>query len=479
MSKFSVSLLCTAAALALAGTAAAQATMTPVTAFGTNGWIAPGASPYVTTGNTERGLAYNPLTGNLVLVARQNVAGISNNVRVLDGATGADLVGFDNTGMTGGTFVANMVAIADDGAIYVSNLSTTATTNFKVYKWDAEVLGPVVPPTVVYDALTGLARTGDTFAVEGGLVTPAQFAAAGSNAVSASNFIVGSLDGLNTGTAFLSVPGTTTATNDYRLGLTFVDSTTLIGTQGATARLTPFDTVTATAFVSATMPLGGASRRAMDYAVIGGRPVLAVIDTVSSIVTVLDVTDPSNPVAIVSGTTTSGTLTANGNGTGGVAWGAITGNTAKLYAMSSNQGIQAFTVDLSPLGSVTTYGAGCDGLGLAVTGAPVLGNAAFQLDLTNVPAISPIAFVAFGSSSVNPGIDLTFLGMAGCFSYTSFDLGLFQSGAVAGGASTFAFPIPNTPSLAGASFASQGVSLSLATAFGLATSNGAELLLGF
>lgn len=467
------------ALLFLASTATAQATMTPLATFGSGGWIAPGASPYVTIGNTERGLAYNPITGNLVLVSRANVTGVSNNVRVIDGMTGADLFGLDPTGIAGGTFAVNMVGVADDGAIYVGNLSTAATTNFKVYKWDSEALGAVLPPTVVFDALSGVTRTGDTFAVQGGLATPAQFAAAGSNNVSASNFAVGSLDGLNTVTAFLSVPGTATATNDYRLGLTFVDATTLIGTQGATGRMTTFDTTTASASVVASPVLGGASRRAMDYAMFGTRPVLAVIDTVSSIVTVLDMTDPNAPVALASATATGGALTANVNGTGSVAWGSVGTNSGILYAMNSNQGIQAFVVDLNPTAAVNLYGTGCDGMGLANTGTPSLGNATFQLDVVNVPAISPVAFLAFGSGVVNPGIDLTFLGMPGCSSYTSFDLGLYGSGPVVGGNSAFVLPIPIDPNLAGVTFASQGVALSLATPFGLATSNGAELVFGF
>jgi hypothetical protein len=69
--------------------------------------------------------------------------------------------------------------------------------------------------------------------------------------------------------------------------------------------------------------------------------------------------------------------------------------------------------------------------------------------------------------------------MAGCFSYTSFDLGLFGPAIAVGGTGSFSLPIPNTPSLAGASLASQAVSLSTATAFGLASSNGLRLVLGF
>jgi len=57
---------------------------------------------------------------------------------------------------------------------------------------------------------------------------------------------------------------------------------------------------------------------------------------------------PMMPTAVMTtipaAANTSGTPTANGNGVGELAWGPVTGNTATLYAMSTNQGIQAFLV---------------------------------------------------------------------------------------------------------------------------------------
>ncbi|MBM4063369.1 MAG: DUF4623 domain-containing protein, partial [Planctomycetes bacterium] len=212
MSQFTRNLVAATLAAVAASTALAQSSITPLATFGTNGWLAPGSSPYLGVTHMERGLAYNPVTGNLVLVSRSG----GTFVRLLDGNTGTDLGGFDTTGMTGGTYVVNMAGVDDSGAIYVGNLSTLATSPFKVYKWDSEQLGLLIPPAVVYDALTGVTRTGDSFAIYGGLTTPAVFASAGSNNVSASNFVVGTLDGTNTSTAYLSVPGTSTANNDYR-----------------------------------------------------------------------------------------------------------------------------------------------------------------------------------------------------------------------------------------------------------------------
>lgn len=132
---------------------------------------------------------------------------------------------------------------------------------------------------------------------------------------------------------------------------------------------------------------------------------------------------------------------------------------------------------LGPIAVALPFGTGCDGLTLTANGAPTLGNAAFELLVGNVPPLVPLAFVAFGSSAVDPGTDLTGIGMAGCFGYTSLDLGLFGPTPVVGTTANFPLPIPNDPSLTGASIAAQGVSFSSLTALGLAASNGMRLVL--
>ena len=75
------------------------------------------------------------------------------------------------------------------------------------------------------------------------------------------------------------------------------------------------------------------------------------MNSATSIVRVYDVTDPAAPALAGSLTTTTGTLVANANGVGAVAWGKITPGattTANLYAMATNRGIQAFTVTVTP-----------------------------------------------------------------------------------------------------------------------------------
>jgi hypothetical protein len=325
------------------------ATLSPLASFGGNsdGWRAPnesipgdvvgGAYPYLGTGSLERGLTFNPATGNLILVSRSTAG---NGIRILNGVTGVD-TGALNQGtgiISGGTFAINMVDATADG-IYVGNLSTSAASNFRVYRWSDEL--PATLPTVAHDAASGLARTGDSFAATGsGAGTKLGAAGTLPTGVPNSAFVIlNTADGLSySPTAYLSVPGTTTTSNDYRLSLSFVDSDTVIGNQGTNARITDFG---AGASVAGSVPLS-ASQRPIDYAVIAGVPVMAVIDTNSSLVQVLDITTPGTPVLLASANNTSGSLTANGNGTGSVAWGTVSGVNATLYAMSSNQGIQAF-----------------------------------------------------------------------------------------------------------------------------------------
>jgi hypothetical protein len=102
----------------------------------------------------------------------------------------------------------------------------------------------------------------------------------------------------------------------------------------------------------------------MDFAVIDGRPVIAMIEATADTTTarervfVYSMSDLSAPLAerqLAVGTTLPPTTPpdpsqfANGNGVGQVKFGAITGTSAVIYAMSTNNGIEAFTFTLDPV----------------------------------------------------------------------------------------------------------------------------------
>ena len=318
--------------------------VSPLSTFGGgDGWLSPGEGGYtfLGTGNLERGIAYG--NGQLYLVSRNG----GTNVRRLNPLTGSDLGGLNVTGISGGTFAANMVAVGLDGAVYVGNLTTAAGTNFKVYRWANDAAAP----TVAYDGAPGMPRIGDSFAIFGGGAAT-RIVASGTGS---SGFVV--VDPTSGTAQAVSVPGT--ATGDFRLGITMIDGDTVIGSQGGTNfRVADFNGATGT--LVASPATSSASERMVGYTVVGGNRLLATVDTATSNVRIYNATDPSNLGLLATVNNTSGALTANGNGTGSVAWGPVFGDTAILYAMNSNQGIQAFAVTIPEpgVGALVLVGAG-------------------------------------------------------------------------------------------------------------------------
>lgn len=354
-----------AATLSLAPQLQAQFSISALSSFSpsADGWLAPGEGgyTYLGTGNNERGLAFG--NGELYLVSRTG----GNNIRRLDAVTGADLGALNNTGITGGTFTVNKVAVAADGKIYVANLQSAmgAAAPFKVYGW----ANNAAAPTVAFsgNALTG-ARLGDsTLAVTGsGSTTRLVSGFASAPAIAGNNGYAVIDPTLGTATAVAFV-GTPPNAGDFRLGLTIGPAGQVWGNQGTGAlRETTFAATNGTLLGTAT-GIFSIAERPMAFATINGLNVLATISTGDSTVRVYDASNPLALVLLGSKNNTSGALTANGNATGDVAWGAITDNgdgtsSAKLYSLSSNQGIQAFTVLVPEPGTGALLGLGLSAL---------------------------------------------------------------------------------------------------------------------
>src|SRR5277367_3429449 len=90
MRHFAYKLSCALGLVLGSLTAHAGVTMTPLSSFGTNGWLAPGTTEqYLDTNNLESGLAYG--NGHLYLVSHVNIGGSAANIRILNPNTGADL----------------------------------------------------------------------------------------------------------------------------------------------------------------------------------------------------------------------------------------------------------------------------------------------------------------------------------------------------------------------------------------------------
>lgn len=360
-----IGLAVTLIAWSRSGTASAQGTtLRALTTFGSNGWIAPGTVSYLpTTGDNQRGLAFNPVTGNLVLVSRAG----GNQVRILSATTGTSISTLSTSGITGGAgAVVNMVGVAGDGAIYVGNLTTSVSDAFKVYRYADETTG--VAPTVAFSGtmarLLGsgttlqATRVGDSFAVTGSGNSTLIAASGNSNnssapagATSMSYFSVLSVvGGTATATPFFAIPGTTTTNgnNDYRLSLSFVDSDTVIGkaASGNPPRRSDFNIATGTANASGINGTGGWS--ILSYREIDSKPYMAAVNINNNNVGIFDLSVAGTATLLNSFNTTTSNQ-SNGNSTGSIAW----GNTTQpdpaspwyyetpVYVLSTNNGIQA------------------------------------------------------------------------------------------------------------------------------------------
>lgn len=303
---------------------------------GGDGWLAPGEGgyTYLGTAGNERGLAYG--NGELYLVSRADGGA---NVRRLNALTGADLGGLNVSGITGGTFAANMVAVANDGAIYVGNLSTAIGTNFRVYRWANDGAAP----TVAYDAAPGVPRVGDSFAAFGsGAAT--RIVASGSG--TAGFVAVDPTLGLG---AHVSVDGT--AAGDFRLGMTFVDANTVVGSQSGASPFRWVDYDGATGKLVASSAKTTNNERVIGYTLLNNTPLLATLNTATSTVRIYDASNPADLNLLGAANNTSGDLAENATGTGSVAWAPLTTTSALLFTLSANQGVQAFAVTIPEPGA--------------------------------------------------------------------------------------------------------------------------------
>lgn len=354
--------ICASASGILAAPLFAASSLVPMATFGGgDGWRAPneilagdtagtatGASyNYLGTGSLERGFAYNPTTRNLIAVSR-SAAG--NGIRILNGTTGVDVGALaQGSGIiAGGTFTTNMAAAAADGSIYVANLQTAAGGSpFNIYRWANESATPSVFFTA---AVPGTVRLGDTLDVTG--------SGAGTTLAAGANGSVGYAIITSTGATAVTTWGAGVANGDFRLGITFgASALDVLGKETSdTLKVSTYSAVNGT--LSQAVALTSLGEMAIDHITIMGNPYLATLDANSSTVRVYDFLNPTAPVLLNSMTTTSGALTANGNGVGQVRWGTVTGDSATLYAMATNQGLQALVFQVPEPASLSFLACG-------------------------------------------------------------------------------------------------------------------------
>ena len=157
------------------------ASITFNTAQMSNVWnLLPGSRPYLGTFYTERGLAYNSFTTNLLVVSSVSNT-ISAVVAVLDALTGDEKYYLNCAGIYPGvgssTLALNMIGVAADGAVYgagqVINLTNGSSYHYCIYRWTDD--GQYSVPSQVFfsnsNSPAGLdpaLRWGDNLAVRGG-----------------------------------------------------------------------------------------------------------------------------------------------------------------------------------------------------------------------------------------------------------------------------------------------------------------------
>ncbi len=204
-------------------------------------WSQPaGSQPYLggVNSNTDRGMAYNPATGNLILVSR--TGGLS--VNVIDSSNGTRIRTLDTTGVTGGTFALSQVGVAADGSIYAANLVTDSSASpFKVYRWASD--SDASAPTVIYSgnpAGASASRVGDSFRVRGSGVNTEIVAGVGTTLTFNKGFIhLGTVDGSAFNATAIAVPDL--AAGDTRLSIDFGAGNTVLAKQQGDLRFITYN----------------------------------------------------------------------------------------------------------------------------------------------------------------------------------------------------------------------------------------------
>jgi len=116
------------------------------------------------------------------------------------------------------------------------------------------------------------------------------------------------------------------------------------------------------------------------------------------------------------------------------------------------------------------------GLGLEAAGSPSFGSVV-SLDTVNIPSGTQFGATLIGLTEFNPAIDLTSIGMPGCFQYVD-GLATLIFLAPSSVAST-PFAVPANPAFLGTIVVAQSVSFSPPlTPLGAISSNGLRLVIG-
>ena len=332
----------------------ALVTVTPLFNTGqmTNIWnLVPGSRPYLTTNYTQYGLAYNPVTTNLLLVTRTPVL----NIHVLNALTGVEKHILDLTAVGGGSYPLHKVDVADDGGVFACNITFNAsTTPFRIYHWADDQ--PATQPVEVYigDPASSVApglTWGRELVVRGtGTGTEILVATATSNYVAVMRF-TGGVGAAFPETTILQVPGV--VSGFARLGLAWGKQPNTFWAKAASGPLylVQFDPVANTSSVVKQFDTDVFPGTATTLAYDATLDFLGTVEhgTTPKNVRLYDVKNLNNPPVLIDQEIF---MTEN---PGIEASGAMEFGPNLLFVLDTNNGIKAFRIDPNFVPSISPF----------------------------------------------------------------------------------------------------------------------------
>jgi hypothetical protein len=132
-------------------------------------------------------------------------------------------------------------------------------------------------------------------------------------------------------------------------------------------------------------------------------------------------------------------------------------------------------------GEYANYGASCGGLSLSVDARPAIGtNPNFEISGYSMPSATG-GVTILGLTQIDPGLALAAIGAPGCYQRASLDvLTVFSTASSVAFVPAIPGGIPNNSALIGMELFGQAAAFdSAANAFGMITSNGVRMALGY
>jgi hypothetical protein len=328
--------------LGLAQTVKAQTySLANLFAIGSTGTV---SHPFLSTDSNTRGIAYNPVSGHLLVVSHTLYGdpAISNAVHILDGDTGAVLgrLPWNYDLIQGGNFAVNMVGITTNGVIYVGNLTadtTGATGPFRLYRWMDETS----QPELVYSgdpsngSTTGNSprRYGDSLVVRGSGTSTEILAGTWNQTVALLTTVDGNQFTAKSITTDMEV-------GDSRYGLVWGEGNKFwVKRPGALLKELTLDAAAGTATIARSIGAWSLAGNTALMDIDWDRDLLALVDaTTTHSLRFFNFSDPTAMVELGTARAFGGT-SANGN-----AVGAISFRKGRLYALDTNRGLLGYVL---------------------------------------------------------------------------------------------------------------------------------------